>query len=171
MPSRTPRLNYSMTRNEHTKKWYQVFDATNKNELVFEGYKEDVCTYLCISDGIMYRCVRYNKPTRDGYLIRNAGRIDKIDNTEERRKKGRPRKEERKKESAYDVAKKMLDIYGNTIIYKDFEKIPEKLKEEGYIVKTKYEPKRVIKRIETKKAEVFRECMILELIKKEGEKK
>ena len=170
MPSRTPRLNYSQTKKEHTKKWYQVFDTTNNNELVFEGYKEDVCTYLCISDGIMYRCVRHNKSTRDGYLIRNAGRIDQLDQTKER-KRGRPHKEERKTESAYDVAKRMLDIYGNTIIYKDFKKIPEKLKEEGYIVKTNYEPKRVIRRVATKKAEVFRECMILELIKKEGEKK
>lgn len=56
-----------------------------------------------------------------------------------------------------------LDFYKNTIVYQDPKKLLDALAEDGYLVSSKHEPRRVIKSLGGGVMETYRECWILEL--------
>ena len=90
-------------------------------------------------------------------------------------KKEKPQKVRRKPKSKFDknieMIENMLDIYGNTIIYKDFEKVEARLTADGYHITAVHEPERRIKRLSIGKGnagwEVWSECWILKLIRRD----
>lgn len=60
----------------------------------------------------------------------------------------------------------MLDIHGNTIAYKNINKIVKALENDGYFVNLKHEEKRII-HYKASGREVYPECWIIELDHKE----
>lgn len=109
---------------------------------------------------------------RGDSLIQKSYFIERIPLAEYNIRVAEERKRKKKK-TAFDrrleEIERMLDIHGNTIIFKDRDKVIDRLNRDGYFVKEIHEPRRVIKTkyLSRGRHEVYDECWILELIRKE----
>ncbi len=85
----------------------------------------------------------------------------------EKKKAIRDKKRKSKFREHLDIVERMLDIHGNTAIYKDYDKVAAALEKDGYFVKRVHEPERVIRYLTKNHKDVYSECEILTLIRKE----
>lgn len=143
-----------------------------ESEVIFHGKCGDVAKRYGVTSNQLDGKVRSGN-----CLLNDIHFIERVDLNESRQGKRKnyaglnyPKKRS-KFEETVDTVEKMLNIYGNTIIYKDLDKIQQRLEKDGYSIKVKYEPERRIKHKALSSGngnvEVYNECWILELVRRE----
>lgn len=158
--------------------WYKVVDR-DTGETVFEGMRKDICDTFGLDDHYFYQVRTHGYAFKNSYYIEDMGLKKDVHPSDmslykeqlekkkqnEQRWNFKPKKE--KKKTPLENIKWHLDIYGNTITYKNPKKIIEELEGMGYKLKVVHEPKRVIRHRESKVGEVFSECWIISKEKQE----
>lgn len=147
---------------------YIVHENEKKSSpIIATGTRKDICEALSIGEYYFYRM---NKEKSN--LLSNQYYTEKIEKSiAKEKKKVEKAKTIPKKKSPYEQKieriKQMLNIYGNTIIYKDHERIIKRLNKDGYSVKVTHEPERVIKSLSNSiDSEIYPECWLLSIDKK-----
>lgn len=158
------------------KHWYQVIDK--EGNVIFEGMRKQICDRFCIDEHYFCQIRTHNYAFQNKYYIKDLGlkaHIQPSDMTlykqqlaEQKAAQCRwniqPKPE--KKKTPFERVKWHLDIYGNTITYKNPKKIVEELEDLGYQLKITHEPKRVIRQKDCNQGEVFSECWIIQKLNK-----
>ena len=152
--------------------WYQVVDKDGK--MIFEGTRKQVCDKFCIDDHYFYQLRTHNYAFKNQFYIKDSGLLadhkapkeltpyqQMLLKEAEEKKRWNIHPPKEKKKTPFEQIKWHLDIYGNTIAYKDPKKIVEELEDMGYKIKVVHEPKRVIREKGTNYGEVFSECWII----------
>lgn len=135
--------------------------------IIFEGTSVRVCARFNTTARNLSRMFAFNRPIlKQKYLVT---RMPIKEYEENHRKELRSKNKKSKFQKNLDIIEQMLDRYGNTIIYKNRDKVISRLEGDGYFVKDIHEPKRIIRnsKLGDHKDEVYPECWILELIRKE----
>lgn len=150
---------------------------SDESPIKFVGSRKEVCYKLDINDYWIYKLLRSKDDILANKYYTEVVRCNNADEVQEARKKGEKRKTPEKGKSKYEeyiqMLENMLDIYGNTGIFKNAckhrsaEKIIERIEKDGYHLKVTHEPRRSIKSLLTAKPEIYEECWIIELIDKE----
>ena len=158
------------------KHWYRVTRKDGNTEL--EGTCKDICEYFKLDPVYFYQITKYHHTLKDQYKVIDLGlksevhpsRMTKYKKKLEAKKAETTvffKPEKPKKETKLEKVKRHLDIYGNTITYKNPVKLLAELKKIGYEVRAIHEPRREVYRSTAKKPEIYSECWILELLKRE----
>lgn len=149
---------------------YQYFIHANldaDSPIIFEGSSVRVCARFGTTARHLATMFARNNPVLKGsYLVTRMPLKEYYENHE---KEKRSRNKKSKFQKTLDMVELMLDRHGNTIIYKDHDKIISRLEQDGYFVKDTHEPKRIIRKssLGDHRGEVYPECWILELVRKE----
>lgn len=148
-----------------------------KSPVLVAGRRREVCDKLLINEYYLYKLLKdhddilANKYYTETVLCSTQEEAKQV--IEKAYNKYKPEKKKSKYEEYIQMLKNMLNIYGNTGIFKSAckhrsaEKIIERLEKDGYHLKVKHEPRRSIKSLLSAKPEIYEECWIIELISKE----
>ena len=152
---------------------YKVHATTDKDSpIIFEGIRKEVCHELDIDERFFYSmnnshdCILNNMYYVEKCTYKHANGAKKARDP----KFIKPVKKKTKFDKKIESIEWHLDIYGNTIIYKDYEKINKRLEKDGYFVTALHEPERVIKYTNISgegDRDIYSECWILTLVRKE----
>lgn len=128
-----------------------------KNKCLFSGIREEVMRELGKTENQVYWIVTSSKifsyKGEDCCIVR-AAKVKKAKNS--------------KFKEQLDMIKWHLDVYGNTVSWVEPKKYIEALEKDGYFVESRHVPKKVIhQKHSTNISDIFYECWILTLIKKE----
>ena len=147
--------------------------------VIIAGNRKEVCAELLLDEYWIYKLLKnkdnilanqFYTEVRPCKTKKEADQVKREAFTKKKPSKKRPSKYE----EYIAMLKNMLDIYGNTGIFKNAckhrspEKIIERLESDGYHLKVTHEPRRVIKSLLSPgEGEVYEECWIIELLSKE----
>lgn len=154
--------------------YYFVHETADPNsKVIWHGRNRDLCREFFITSNELTQIFKTNSKTLNNEHYVERKYLDTI--PEDILKQAKALKVKKKRKTKFDhtieVVEKMLDIHGNTIIYKDFEKVEARLNADGYFIKAKHEPERRIRYLVMGGGngayEIFDECWILELVRKE----
>lgn len=144
--------------------YYYVHETTDPDSpVIAEGMSGKIKEFLGINyNMVALICTKRNGIFNGTNLIERVRLNDKQNNTSAQRKQS-------KFNERIDEIEHLLDIYGNTIIYKDLEKVFDRLNADGYFVTATHEIRREIKSKNPAAwdNEVYDECWILELVRRE----
>ena len=149
---------------------YHYFVHANEDPdspIIFEGTSVRICSRFNTTARYLSKMFAVNRPIlKDRYLVT---RVSLREYEENHQKELRTKRKKSKFQKNLEMVERMLDRYGNTIIYKDRDKVVSRLEGDGYFVKDTHEPRRVIHNssLGEHKGEVYPECWILELVRKE----
>lgn len=151
--------------------FYYVHENLNpKSKIIFKGKKGAVTRHFGLKDYVVTKIFDTDYHVIDGAYYIERKLLSEV-SEEDRRPVSTAKKRKTKLDETVDMVERMLDIYGNTIIYKDFEKVEARLNRDGYFIRAKHEPERRIKVTTMSKGdglyEVYDECWIVELVRKE----
>ena len=142
-------------------------DTDPDSPVLLEGVYGYISKKLLLHNNNLYRTFHFNDGILDGeYYVE---RIPIAEYNALKVKERRAKKRKTKFDNQISDIELMLDVHKNTIIFKNHDKVIERLNQDGYYVKETHEPKRVIngKGLCTKRKYVYDECWILELIRKD----
>ena len=151
-----------------TQYYYYVHDTGDpESRIICEGKCSVIVNRFHIGANTLNRLFtigRYYLP--GGNFIERVELSKRKDKEEQDRRKKRSRS---KFEKQINSIEHHLDVYKNTIIYKDSKRIEDRLEKDGYHVRLIHEPKRIIKstNVSHSGCEVYPECWIIELIGKD----
>ena len=144
---------------------YVIMDAPKDDpsaKEIFRGTSNDVCEYIGKSISTVYELSKgKNDHECNGYFIYSRNKKEKGEYLLQAPKK--KQKKLSKFEKKVKEYERRFDIYGNTITYSDPKRMLDAFAEDGYLVTSKHEPKRVIRNKSGGIVEVYSECWILEL--------
>lgn len=142
---------------------YTVFSADEPDDVLVEGAVKTIANKIGLTEQGVHHHIKMGTPIyfQDKTYLISKNEI--IDYKKEKRTK--------KFDIELDRIKRHLDIYGDTIVWKEPSMFLKALEEIGYFTETKHTPRRVIKyrkSIDHPRFEVLDENWIIKLVKKES---
>jgi len=155
--------------------YYFVHDTADpSSKVIWHGKNGDLCKEFCITPHELSDIFKTSAKLlyEERYVERKYLDTVSKDILRDANKLKVKKKRKSKFEQNIQMLEKMLDIYGNTIVWKDFEKVEARLNKDGYFIKAKYEPERRIRYLKMGSGngayEIFDECWVIELVRKES---
>lgn len=152
---------------------YAVHETLEENSpIIAVGTRKEVCHKLLLNEYWFYKILKNKEDILANQYYTEIYICNGSEEAEAKKKEllNNPKvpKEVRKKsafEKQVETVEQMLKMHGNTIIWKNANRVIKRLEKDGYSVNVKHEPKRVIRSLLKPTAEVWDECWILELKK------